>query len=301
MLTKDRQNQILHELAIHGSLNAADFARKVGTSAMTVRRDLALLDEQGLLQRVHGGAVVNAERKITAETRVAARVRPVVTIGMVVPTTRYYFPGIIRGAEAAAQELGVRLVLGVSNYSESEEQRHIQRLLSSKVDGLLVTPSGESWADTETLARLVTANVPVVVVERSIDDVLDAGQLESVRSDHSQGAEIAVTHLLSLGHTKIALCLRESSPTASAITAGYRRALRKVSLRPQAELSTMTQDVTDPEAQQRQMTETLDGFIGAGATAAIVHNDEDALMFADLCESRGLRVPDDLALLAYDD
>ena len=36
---------------------------------------------------------------------------------MIVPTARYYFPGIIRGAETAAQELGVRLVLGVSNYS----------------------------------------------------------------------------------------------------------------------------------------------------------------------------------------
>ena len=57
MLTEDRQNQILRELALRGSLNAAEFARRLGISGMTVRRDLAFLDGQGLLQRVHGGAV----------------------------------------------------------------------------------------------------------------------------------------------------------------------------------------------------------------------------------------------------
>ncbi|MFC5132927.1 substrate-binding domain-containing protein [Paeniglutamicibacter kerguelensis] len=36
-------------------------------------------------------------------------------------------------------------------------------------------------------------------------------------------------------------------------------------------------------------------------TAAIIHNDEDALTFADLCEARGLLIPDDLAVVAYDD
>ncbi|MFC5132925.1 DeoR family transcriptional regulator [Paeniglutamicibacter kerguelensis] len=54
-MSEERQNRILRELALRGSLNAADFARSLGISGMTVRRDLALLEEQGALQRVHGG------------------------------------------------------------------------------------------------------------------------------------------------------------------------------------------------------------------------------------------------------
>lgn len=324
MMSEERQNRILRELALRGSLNAADFARSLGISGMTVRRDLALLEEQGALQRVHGGAIAIAERFGDSGGRAQRNVgrngnnsgavsqgvkanphvpgqRPLATIGMVVPTSKYYFPGVIRGAEAAASELGVRLVLGVSNYSPAEEQRQIQRLLKSGVDGLLVTPSGERLAGTPTLDLLASAEVPIVVVERSIGDVLDAGRLESVQSDHVRGAEIAVAHLLSLGHRKIALCTRKDSPTASHIEEGYRLSTRHAGLPDDANLTAITYDTNDPEKLRQQMSGIVERFVKAGATAAIIHNDEDALTFADLCEARGLRIPDDLAVVAYDD
>lgn len=325
MLTEDRQNQILRELALRGSLNAAEFARRKGISGMTVRRDLAFLDGQGLLQRVHGGAVAvtgsargpagqvhgntnhaardaGTQALVGRSTGPSVRQRPLATIGMIVPTARYYFPGVIRGAETAAQELGVRLILGVSNYSPAEEQRQIQRLLKSGVDGLLVTPSGESLANTPTLGLLASAEIPVIVVERSIDGVLDDGRLESVRSDHVRGAEIAVNHLLSLGHQKIALCVRESSPTSSPVSEGYRLAMQTAGIAQDAALTrTITLAANDPETLRRELDSIVSGFKDAGATAAVVHNDEDALMFADLCEARGLHIPRDIALVAYDD
>jgi DNA-binding LacI/PurR family transcriptional regulator len=325
VLTEDRHHQILRELALRGSLNAAEFARRLGISGMTVRRDLAFLDGEGLLQRVHGGAVAGTgsargpagqghgntsqgargpgtPASAGSGSGPSGRQRPLATIGMIVPTARYYFPGIIRGAETAAQELGVRLVLGVSNYSPAEEQRQIQRLLKSGVDGLLVTPSGESLANTATLGLLASAEVPVIVVERSIDGVMDEGRLESVRSDHVRGAELAVNHLVSLGHRKIALCVRESSPTSAPISEGYRVAMQAAGLPHDAALTrAITLAANNPETLRQELDSIVSGFVAAGATAAIVHNDEDALMFADLCEARGLHVPGDLALVAYDD
>ncbi|MGL3807680.1 substrate-binding domain-containing protein [Paeniglutamicibacter sp. R2-26] len=323
-MSEERQNRILRELALRGSLNAADFARSLGISGMTVRRDLALLEEQGALQRVHGGAVAVAERfgdsggftqrnagrgggfagqgfASGKPSPLAHGQRPLATIGMVVPSAKYYFPGVIRGAEAAASELGVRLVLGVSNYSPVEEQRQVKRLLMSGVDGLLVTPSVERLAGTPTLDLLASAEVPVVVVERSIGDVLDAGRLESVQSDHVRGAEIAVTHLLSLGHRRIALCTRQNSPTASQVEDGYRLSMQHAGLASDAALVGATFDTSDPEKHREQMNGIVEGFVEAGATAAIIHNDEDALTFADLCEARGLRIPEDIAVVAYDD
>ena len=165
-----------------------------------------------------------------------------------------------------------------------------------------MTPSGQTLANTPTLGLLASAEVPVIVVERSIDGVMDDGRLESVRSDHCTGAEIAVNHLLALGHRKIALCVRESSPTSPPVSDGYRRAMQAAGHSPDAALTrTITLAANDPETLRQELDSIVSGFVGAGATAAIVHNDEDALMFADLCEARGLRIPGDLAMVAYDD
>lgn len=308
MLTEDRQQLILRELALHGSLNAGEFAAKLGTSGMTVRRDLAVLAEQGLLERVHGGAVSLGGKAAAGQAaqpstswRPGGR-RPLATIGMIVPSASYYFPGVIRGAEAAAQEAGVRLVLGVSNYSGEEERRQLRRLYEHGVDGILVTPSEQSLAGTDTLQLLAEAEVPVVVVERSIDDALDHGRLESVRSDHVRGSEIAVNHLLGLGHRKIALCLRENSPTAPQLIDGFHRAMQRAGHpHDDAMVRSMSRAQNDPQAHRVVVDRILDWCAESEVTAAIVHTDEDALQFASACQERQLRVPEDLAIIAYDD
>ena len=118
MLPEDRTELILRELAMRGSLNAAAFAAKAGISGMTVRRDLATLADQGLLVRVHGGAVAAPSSAPGPQRNSKAsgpRRLPLATIGMVVPSASYYFPGVIRGAGSSAQEAGVRRVLGDSN------------------------------------------------------------------------------------------------------------------------------------------------------------------------------------------
>ena len=306
MLPEDRKELILRELAMRGSLNAAAFAAKAGISGMTVRRDLAVLADQGLLVRVHGGAVAAAQATSPAPHRQSGPLRPrrmpLATIGMVVPSASYYFPGVIRGAEAAAQEAGVRLVLGVSNYSVQEEQRQLRRLLDNGVDGILVTPSEAALAGTDTLALLGGAGVPVVVVERSIEDALDDGELESVRSDHVRGAEIAVNHLLSLGHRKVALCVREGSPTAPPVIEGCHLALKRAGMpRDESLVQSLARPRTDPAGHRALVESLLDRFAAEDVTAAIIHTDEDALQFTTACQERRLRVPEDFAIVAYDD
>ncbi|MHA7271033.1 LacI family DNA-binding transcriptional regulator [Arthrobacter sp. HLT1-20] len=322
MLTDDRHAMILRELQHRGSLNVAEFAARVGVSGMTLRRDLATLEDQGSLQRVHGGAVPVAalpfggnaqqqggpgggpqqQRSGAAGRSVPGARRPVATIGMVVPSASYYFPSVIRGAEAAARQLGVRLVLAVSNYSQVEEQRQIERLLANGVDGLLVTPSGESLANSNTLKALSLANVPVVIAERPIDDVLDDVALESVRSDHVRGAEIAINHLIGLGHHAIGLCVRRSSPTALHLIKGYRLALERAGVEYRdGNARFITVDRGQPEALREQIQELVNWVAESKFTAVLVLNDEDALTFVDCCHARDISIPDDLAIVAYDD
>ncbi|MFJ4226996.1 substrate-binding domain-containing protein [Paenarthrobacter nicotinovorans] len=309
MLSENRKHLILRELALKGSLNASEFAAQIGTSGMTVRRDLAILEKRGLVERVHGGAIAVSDAAGPQQPlqvpagRVPQR-GAVATIGMIVPSASYYFSGVIRGAETAAREAGVRLILGVSNYSSTEEQRQLQRMYDLGVDGILVTPSEASLSDTETLDLLAAAAVPVVVVERSIEDALDRGDFECVRSDHAQGARIAVAHLQELGHQRIALCLRENSPTAPPLIEGFAQAMEKAGRHANPAntmVRTMSRARNDPQAHHELVADILDWCIREKVTAAIVHTDEDALQFASVCQERAIRVPEDFAIIAYDD
>lgn len=320
MLTDDRRALILRELQRKGSFSVADFAAQLGVSGMTVRRDLAALEAENLLQRVHGGAISIAAPASQQRSGPGTGLRrtpgagphamqgarggrvALPTIGMVMPSARYYFPTVIRGAEAAARDLGARLVLAVSNYSADEEERQIQRLLANGVDGLIVTFSRESLAKTQTLELMAGADIPIVIAERPIDDVRDDLQLESVRSDHVRGAEIAVNHLIGLGHSKIALWARRNSPTTAGVRRGYRQGLERAGLAwsEDMEHSFGSKD-EHPDELRRHLDALLDWIIAYKVTAVLMLNDEDALTFVDSCQARGIRIPDDLAIVAYDD
>lgn len=323
MMTNERRDLILRELTLTGSLNVTEFAERIGASGMTIRRDLAALELKGELQRVHGGAIavpVPKPTPIRQSRGVGAHLRgindaqtfhhaggrgvrgTVPTLGLVVPSARYYFQSVIRGAESAARDHGARLVLAVSGYSAVEEDRQVERLLASGVDGLIVTFSRPSLAQSPALDLLGSTTIPIVIAERPIDDVRDDLRLESVRSDHARGAEIAVNHLINLGHTRIALCARSNSPTTTGVIKGYRQALAHAGLdwSEGNEYYFGTKD-QDPDEYGRDMEDAADWAIAGKYTAVLLLNDQDALTFVDNCHARGLSIPNDLAIVAYDD
>ncbi|MEU4361496.1 substrate-binding domain-containing protein [Promicromonospora sp. NPDC023987] len=297
MLRSQRHSQILHEIDLKGGLNVAEFSRRIGASGMTIRRDLALLEEQGLVERVHGGAVKPRRHGASATAR---RLTPLATLGMVVPSANYYFPEIIRGAKAAVAEAGARLVLGISEYSPDFEREQIARLVTNKVDGILATPSRSFHSDPATFEALREVNVPVVVVERAVDSTASYATLGAVRSNHAHGAALAVAHLMAQGHQRIALARRES-PTAPLVQEGYRHALAAGdSKRTPIEFELPPSETPIGTLRQR-LDELLDACRDRAVDALIVLPDEVAISLLELAGDRGIAVPDDLALVAYDD
>lgn len=302
MTAAARYDAILRELELRGSLRSTALAARLGVTPMTLWRDLVTLEERGLLVRVHGGAVsiAVAQQQSRAEDGAVRRLRPVATIGMIVPTTNYYFPEIIRGASQAARELDCRLVVGATNYSPEEELRQAERLIAAGIDALMVTPH-EAIREASPLQRLLeSVPIPVVMVERHVaDDV--AGRLEWVRSDHAYGAEIAVRHLAANGHDRIALAARPSA-TGAGLHAGYGKAMDDLGLPSSARL---TRGLSDPRPGDgvtvAELDRLLDDCLAQGVTAAILLGDADAMAFTDLVVERGLRIPEDFAIVAYDD
>ncbi|WP_029150124.1 substrate-binding domain-containing protein [Microbacterium indicum] len=306
-----RQERILSELKLHGSLSATDFADRMGISAMTVRRDLGELAERGMLRRVHGGAVPVDEPQrperadVTASGHrppprssagpVPVANEPLFTFGFVVPDPGYYFPAIVDGAVERVQSLGGRLVLGISDYDAGRERFQVQRLIDRGVDGLLVTSATNE--EFETFGMLIDSPVPVVVVERSLDDAIHAGALDLVRTDHAAGAVVAIRLFAELGHTHVGM-VTFATPTMPHLRTGFDRAVRGLGLACGAEA---VAQIDHRRGIREQSTAYLERAVAAGVTAVFVHSDRYAVEFVEAALAMGLSIPGDLSVVAYDD
>lgn len=300
MFQETRQAAILREIEIRGEIKVTEYARRTGLSPMTIRRDLASLREKGLVDRIHGGAISPGTAALQPDVGNKRKIS-IATIGMIVPASTYYFPAIIRGAEAAASERGVRLILGVSDYSQEEECRQIQRMLSNDFDGLIVTPSDSFEPGSLTYKMLGEVDIPVVIMERLLDGASAQTPFQAVRTDHAHGAEISVRHLLALGHRRLALATRPS-PTEPLVHQGFERALRAAATGTARYVHGRIAPTGDGLAAVRGSLEHfLKRCVDERVTAALVLPDEAAVTLMELTQDSSLELPEGFTIVAYDD
>lgn len=293
MLPRARHEFLLRQLELHESVRANDIAEELGVSQVTVRRDIAKLAADGLLAQVHGGAL--AVRSATRKP-VAART----LVGVVVPSATVYYPEIVRGMETVAAALRTRIALGISNYGPGLERTRVERLLALGVKGLVLTPTINRTQPDGLAAWLESIPVPVVVMERRIDETPLVSELDSARTDHTHGAQLAVDHLARLGHTKIALSMFDRTPTSRWIRPGYLSAMERLGLEP-APVSSLPKGEEDLPALTQALDELIEQCLVTGTRAVLVHTDYHAARLVEQAHVRGLRVPEDLAIVAYDD
>ncbi|MEV4114327.1 substrate-binding domain-containing protein [Nonomuraea sp. NPDC049695] len=314
-LPDERRAQMVELLRRRGVVRVHELAAELDVSAITIRRDIALLSSQGVIRRVRGGAALHgrplAQTLPSVETEARTGEEPPpqpasaeerqVTIGMVVPSLTYYYPDVIKGVREAAAEYGARIVLRGGGYQAADERRQLSRMLETAgVDGLLVTPT-TTGEEGEALVRwLQDADVPVVLIERAATVGPYHEAMESVVSDHAFGAAMAVRHLVALGHQRVGLVTTQQSPTAPHVRRGWRQACEELALRLDGTPDLSTVDQLHPEW-PATLDRVLDECLASGTTALLVHSDPEAISLVERCQERGLQVPRDLAVVAYDD
>lgn len=292
ILPEGRRAQILDEVARRGMARVTDLAESLGVSPVTIRRDLNELVDDGALRRVHGGVVaVTPEAGDGPEAPTGRDL----TIGMLVPSLDYYWPGIIEGAQAEAAARGLGLVLRGTAYGAGDGRAQVERLIEGGSDGLLLAPDIDPEATAGLLEWLAVGNLPFVLVERGGRLPSGLGPVEAVTADHAGGAETAVLHLLAAGHRRIGLVANKRSPHAPAITEGWRRALSDAGIDPAGWELPLDRELPTPVA------DAVEAALRQGLTALLVHADKEAMAVAQALEGHGLQVPADVSIVAYDD
>ncbi|MBN9215080.1 MAG: hypothetical protein ABS62_00100 [Microbacterium sp. SCN 70-200] len=295
-----RRERILDELRRVGSVRVAELAVQLGVSELTVRRDIGQLADQGLLTRVHGGATLRSRLDRSVPSSAAsAPVR--FRVGMMVPSLSYYWPHVIIGARAAATELGVQLVLRGATYSVDDQRRQIASLVESgTLHGLIVAPETLGPDGRALLHWLESLPIPVVLVERRAPSTLALTHLEWVTTDHVFGGALAAGHLASLGHRRVGILTSAGSPTSWQLRRGWERAVADLGLECPVDIDGALDDL-DSAAREAAIVDVLAQCRATSTTALLIHNDPQALLLQQYARDHGWTIPDDLAVVAYDD
>lgn len=214
------------------------------------------------------------------------------TIGMVVTTIADPFISqVVEGVEGVAREAGYSVFLSTSHNLPDQEVAVVETFQRRRVDAIIVTSSrvGSLYS-----SQLDQIKVPIVL----INNQEPGGFLYSVGVNDLQGAQLAVEHLLALGHRRTAYVGAVDRPKSNERRlAGYRYAL---------ELAGLTFDpalVLAPKADGdlERGASVLDTLLISGATAVFCYNDQIAIGLLIACRQRGLHVPSQLSVVGFDD
>jgi DNA-binding LacI/PurR family transcriptional regulator len=215
-------------------------------------------------------------------------------IGMIIPDiTNPFFPAVVRGAEDVAFANGQRLILCNTDNDHQKEIAHLNELRTYLPLGLIVIPSDFSEL-TEQADSYRKAGAAVVCIDRKPRDWVG----DTVTVANVSGAYHAVQHLVSLGHTRIAMISGPLHLTnAQDRLRGFRKALKAARIAIQSDY---VKEVAFSKAEGHSAAINL-LRMSPTPTAIFAGNDLIALGVLQAIRERGLRCPQDVSLVGFDD
>ncbi|BDD84111.1 LacI family transcriptional regulator [Tsukamurella pulmonis] len=203
-----------------------------------------------------------------------------------------YFGPLMRAIESRASELGYTLMMGDSHDDTEIEYQLVGSLLDRRVDGLIIAPAPDS--ERRAIPAIAATGTPVVLIDR-----LSPADVDQVASEGAEPVARLTTHLVERGHRHIGVLTgRPGIQSTEERIEGFRDAMAAAGLRA-APRHVRCGDSRADEAH----TQTL-AIFGSRApqpTALVVLNNEMTVGALRALRDLDLRVPDDVALVAYDD
>ncbi len=269
-----------------------EVAKRAGVAPITVSR---VINESGYVGEETRRRVNEAIAELDYVPNVLARglrSKRTHTLGLLVTDiTNAFWTTVARGAEDAAMQSGYSLFLCNTDEDVGKQEQYLRVLAAQRVEGVIIAPASSDGAALQPLAK---AHLPHVVIDRRVAGL----QADLVLGDSAGGARMLVEHLLARGHRRIAhLGGPRGVSTADEREEGYRAALTAAGL--QIDPALVRRGDYKQEGGYGQMQTLL--AQGDLPTAVFAANNALAVGALVALRERGLRVPEDVALVCFDD
>ncbi|MDX6244317.1 MAG: LacI family transcriptional regulator [Frankiales bacterium] len=278
-----------------GAISVKDVAASAGVSVGTVSNVLNRPERVSPETRERVSAAIAELGFVRNESARHLRAGSSRTVGLVVlDVANPFFTDVARGVEDTASAAGLAVILCNTDEKSTKEDAYLELLEEQRVRGILITPAE---AISDRLTELRRRGTPVVLLDRKAPGRDQC----SVSVDDRKGGDLAVSHLISAGHRRIAFI---GGPLTMAQVSdrlrGARTAVRRAGL-PETALIVETTVGLNVAAGRVAVRQLLTLAKRKAPTAVFCANDLLALGALQELSQQGFRVPADMSIVGYDD
>ena len=270
----------------------SDVAERAGVSPVTVSRAIRHPEMVSPTLRKRVGDAVSSLHYIPNHLASALASTRTNIVGVTVPSlTNGVFDDFLAAVQDVLERAGVQMLVSNTRYSEAEEDKAIETMLGYHPEAIIVIGVDQSERAKQ---MLVESGVPIVQAMDMTDDPIDL----NVGFDHRAAAVAAVRYLHGLGHRSIGHLTVNTDPRSARRREGYIAAMAELRLPTDGLIATSTH-TTSVDLGGQLFSEVLSRR--PDVTAVFACNDDLALGMLFECQRRSIRVPDDLAIVGFND
>lgn len=270
-----------------------EFAKTYSVNRQTVRRALSLLTDEGLIERRQGSGSYVKDIKPACNSTVAI---------IATYINDYIFPSILQDAQNVFANKGFSTMLYCTHNKVDSERDILKNIIANPVCGLIVegTKSALPNPNTDLYKKLSQMGIPVIFLHGSYSALRD---VVCVSDDNFHGGYFLTNYLLKKGHKKIAAIFKNDDIQGHDRYLGFLSAFRDAGLPlPDSKIMWYTTE------EKIQILSNSDLFllqrftaqIKDSVTAIVCYNDEIAFPLINVLLSEGIRIPQDMAVVSFD-
>ena len=274
---------------------------RFNVSHMTVRQSVGILVAEELLCREQGRGTFLASSSKRSKTKL---------IGVLVPrlSSNSALSKIIGAMDDVAKEKGYHLLLSITEENFKKSLVYSQKLVDKDVAGIVFFPHNASnkyeyfkW-NSRIVRNFVKRDIPVVLIDRHLEKADSDIDVDYVITDNVQGGYELTSHLIGLGHRRIAFVDVQFSSTVEERLSGYKQSLKENNIGFDTELVKVVR-MKKLRVVYEHCHSIINEFLGMkdGPTAIFAVHDGVARNVILALREEEKKVPEDIAIVGYDD